>query len=442
MAGYVMRQVAAFGALVGCVLSLILGAAGGVSAAPAAQGLVELGTIHVMALDNRGQGYAWADSRRHGGNGGMVLPERIAGVAAPAQAQTTPGPSYLLRIEQNRWFILADSTTAPTLLVPGLDVWRMVISASGQEGWAAGKVARPGQADTPVLFQLHQGNWGAASALLAPDYIPIDLSYSAEGDFGWLTARNAAGQVKLWRLDAGQWMETPQPAGAILTYVGVGPGGHEAWAVDSTGATMQAYRLSGRGWRAQGMVALPAAYQPKRLTVDDNGNGWLLTQAQSAESGASKLVRLAASGTLTVAPLEAAAGAPNGKTVVINELAVDAGGQGWAVGDIELGPGAAHPFFLRVNGDSLTAVAASRIKLPADFTLPATVVSVSPSGNSAWIGDAAGHLTPLAESTTPGMPRTGAGIDSTVVGLLLSLLFALAGLFLLRTARSSDQTGA
>ncbi len=442
MVGYVMRRIAAVGALMGCVLSLILGTAGGVSAAPAAQSLIPLGVIHVMAVDNSGQGYAWADyCRRLCGNGGMA-PGRVAGLAAPAEVQTPPASSFLLRMEAGRWYILADSNTAPTLLVPGLDVWRMVVSADGQEGWAAGKVTSAGKADVPVLFQLHQGSWGSASALLAPDYIPIDLAYSADGSAGWLTARNAAGQYKLWRLSAGQWVEAPQPAGATLTYVGVGPGGQTAWAVDSTGTTIQTYHLIAGNWVAQGAAALPGAYHPMRLTVDDSGNGWLVAQAQSAESGASKLVRLSAQGALTLAPLETAAGAPNGKTVVINELSVDAQGLGWAVGDIELEPGQPQPFFLRINGDSLTAVTSSRFALPAGFALPATVVSVSPNGSSAWIGDADGHMTALSESTTPGMPRTGGGNDGAVPGLLLGLLFALAGLLLLRTHRSPGQTSA
>jgi hypothetical protein len=58
MVRYMVRRIAALGALLGGVLSLIAGPSGGVSAAPPAQGLVRLGPIHVMALDDSEQGYA------------------------------------------------------------------------------------------------------------------------------------------------------------------------------------------------------------------------------------------------------------------------------------------------------------------------------------------------------------------------------------------------
>ena len=111
MAGIRVRRIAALGALLGCVMSLMLGAVGGVSAAPAAQGLVRLGPVHVMAVDDSGQGYAWSDICRRRCAGGGMAPQGRAGLSAP-QAQTTPAPSYLLRMEKGRWFILADSTTA------------------------------------------------------------------------------------------------------------------------------------------------------------------------------------------------------------------------------------------------------------------------------------------------------------------------------------------
>jgi hypothetical protein len=439
MVRYMVRRIAALGALLGGVLSLIAGAGGGVSAAPPAQGLVRLGPIHVMALDDSEQGYAWADYCRRCQQG-VIPPGRAAGLAAPTQAQTTPS-SYLLRIEGPRWFVLADSTTAPTLLVPGLDVWRMVVSADGQEGWAAGKIVRAGQPDAPVLFRLHQGAWGSAAEVLAPDYIPIDLAHSAGGTAGWLTARNAAGQYKLWRLEAGTWVESSQPAGATLTYVGVAPGGQAGWAVDSSGATLQAYRLSGQGWQATGAVDVPAGSTSVRLTVDDSGNGWLLAQTGSGEARASVLVRLPAQGTPRVANLAAAAGAATGQAVVINELAVEAQGRGWAVGYVPSSAGAPHPIFLQLSGDSLAAVPASRFSLAADFTLPATVVSVSPNGGTAWIGNETGQMAALSESAPPGMPRTGAGTGGLLGAGLLGLGLLLSGLLLARSRRSAKQAG-
>jgi hypothetical protein len=392
-----------------------------------------------MAQDNGGQGYARSDICRRCVQGGLVAPGRATGLAAPAQAQATPVPSYLLRIEKNSWFILADSNTAPTLLVPGLDAYRMVVSADGQEGWVAGKITRAGQPDAPALFRLHQGNWGLASALLAPDYIPIDLAYSADGKVGWLTARNAAGQVKLWSLSNGEWTAAQAPAGATLTYIGVGPGGQEAWAVDSSGATVQTYHLSGGTWSARGLASVPAGYTPSRVTADDSGNGWLLVQAGEANAHTGVLIRLPAQGAPSAANLtsvKASAGSPLGLT----ELAGDGAGQGWAVG-YSMEGGTPQPVLLRVSGDNLTTFTAGQFNLPADFTLDLTSVSVSPNGGSAWVGNADGHLVPLAAGTSPGMPRTGAGADGAGLGLLFGLLFALAGLLLLHTRRVTEQTG-
>src|SRR6478672_1230768 len=91
-------------ALLGVLSMGLLTGAHRVSAAPPAQEKTELvGTIHVMALDNVGGGYAWADVRRHGGGGGQAPSTGSAHMAAPVQAsaQATPEPySLLLRIER------------------------------------------------------------------------------------------------------------------------------------------------------------------------------------------------------------------------------------------------------------------------------------------------------------------------------------------------------
>src|SRR5262249_20084607 len=108
-------------ALMGMLGAGLLAGTPGVGAAPAAREKAGLaGRIHVMALDSVGGGYAWADTRRHGGGGGEggQAPHEGSGhLAAPVQAaaaQATPEPySLLLRMEQDQWFVLADSNTAP-----------------------------------------------------------------------------------------------------------------------------------------------------------------------------------------------------------------------------------------------------------------------------------------------------------------------------------------
>jgi hypothetical protein len=127
--------------------------------------------------------------------------------------------------------------------------------------------------------------------------------------------------------------------------------------------------------------------------------------------------------------------------VVINELAVDAQGRGWAVGYVPSSAGAPHPIFLQLSGDSLAAVPASRFRLAADFTLPATVVSVSPNGGTAWIGNETGQMAALSESAPPGMPRTGAGTGGLLGAGLLGLGLLLSGLLLARSRRSAKQAG-
>ena len=223
--------------------------------------------------------------------------------------------------------------------------------------------------------------------------------------------------------------------------MGVGPGGQEAWAVDSTGAAIQTYHLSAGAWVARGALTLAGGYTPARVSADDSGGGWLLAQMGSADARSSLLIRLPAQGAPSAANL-AAAGAGTGSTTGINELAVDGTGQGWAVGTTKTGAGSQSPLFLRVSGGALTSFSASRFSLPADFTLDLTSVSVSPNGGNVWIGNADGQLLPLGASTTPGMPRTGGGNTGAVLGLLIGLLCALSGLFLLRTRRSVSYPGA
>jgi hypothetical protein len=170
---------------------------------------------------------------------------------------------------------------------------------------------------------------------------------------------------------------------------------------------MQAYRLRGQAWEAAGAAAVPPGYSPVRVAVDDSGNGWFLARTGTGDARVSLLVRLPAQGAPRAVDLAAAAGATGGQVVVINELSVAAGGQGWAAGYVATGTATARPLFLRLSGDTLTAVPASRFSLPADFTLPATIASVSPDGRTAWIGNESGQMAALSETTQPGMPRTG-----------------------------------
>ncbi|HMA33039.1 MAG TPA: hypothetical protein VKY74_01060 [Chloroflexia bacterium] len=415
---------AALGALVGVGL---LPGARSVGAAPPAQEKTErVGIIHVMTLDNAGGGYAWANAG--GPNGGRALHLGGSRLAAPlpAAAAATPEPgSFLLRITPGHWFVLADSLTAPTLLVPGLDVWRMVVSADGQEGWAAGQVVQAGAAATPVLLRLHQGTWGSAAAVLAPDYIPIDLTFSADGQAGWLTARNAAGVYKLWRWDGAQWIDTTEPAGAPLTLVAISPDGRQGWAV-SAGAGLLG--LNGGIWSGRPIAGPPPALTPTRVTADDAGNGWLLADAAPAGATApSVLLRL----TPANAPQEAAlASTGAGASAHLGSLATDASGQGWSVGG-----GSGQPVFVRLSPESARVLPAAEVSLPADFVQPATVVTVSADGRHTWVGNAAGQMAPLSEAAPPGMPSTGTAVTGAAWILLVSSLLLLSGLSLLALRR-------
>src|SRR3954451_20402122 len=92
--------------------------AGAASGARRWQADPQIGPVGVLALDNQGNGWAWA-----------------------APKPQTFATSFLLRIENGAWHIVADSTSNPGLLPPGLGMQRLAITADGRAGWAIGNIA-------------------------------------------------------------------------------------------------------------------------------------------------------------------------------------------------------------------------------------------------------------------------------------------------------------
>ena len=105
--------------LVAIVVLLVLGVSTGTqgraASVSASDEAPDIGPVSVVALDESGNGWAWAS-------------------AAPQK----PATRYLLRIEDGAWDIADDSTTDAELLPLGVVMKRMAITADGKDGWAIG----------------------------------------------------------------------------------------------------------------------------------------------------------------------------------------------------------------------------------------------------------------------------------------------------------------
>ena len=391
----------------------------GVGAAPARQEQIEFGIIHVMALEGSGNGYAWASIRRPPPPGEGY---RVPGLAAPVADEHN---SYLLRMEGDRSFVIADTSSAPTILEQGLDVWRMSVTADGRELWAIGKVEHAGAADTPAVLHLKDGQAERAEAFLN-GALPVDLTLSADGTQGWITAVDAQGGYHLFTRRSGAWVETAQPAAGPVVYLAISADGQQGWAAGPHAAARVFYRLANGAWVAEpGRGDARTAGRIFRIAADNNGQGYALVAPDTAATTASRMLALAGGVSISdLAPVAA------GATPAFADFVVAGNGRGWLVGTVN-----GTPAFFRLDGASpIGATTPGGAGVPAGFALPISSLAISPDGNYVWVGNEAGKLTAL--SAVVGMPSTG--LPS---GLLWAALLALAGLLVLagRTLQRSVQ---
>jgi hypothetical protein len=221
----------------------------------------ETGSPEALAFDASGNGWAWA-------------------AAAPQR----PGTNYLLRIESNDWRIAADSTTNPVLLPAGLHIVKMVLSARGDSGWAAGYTDEC----EPVLWHFRDGAWRSVRLGISRSaYTPYSLTMNAAGTDGWLTFYDkGADRFTLLRLQQGSWSMVRQNPDAEIAVAAISPDGNAglAWGrpADTAGAVPALYRLQNGSQPVKG----PAIGEGQGKTDQQLAVGW----TELVEEGSRDLV--------------------------------------------------------------------------------------------------------------------------------------------------------
>ncbi|HYP20616.1 MAG TPA: hypothetical protein VEY08_11125, partial [Chloroflexia bacterium] len=246
------------------------------SVAPARSQELHIGPVGAVALDGAGNGWAWA-----------------------GPAPQTFATSFLLRIQDGKYSVFADSTEKPELLPAGLSVFRMALTARGDDGWAIASV-QEGEEDAPIVWRYRNGAWGIVEGAVDKDLILLDLTITADGTDGWMTATDAAtGDNVLLRLRNGQWTSFDLQADDQLSVVSVSPDGKRGWGAGlktvEDGVEEGVFRLVGGRWEAVRGEIYPPGEHPARVATDNAGNGWLVTQPMG-EGSAVSLFRLAQEG--------------------------------------------------------------------------------------------------------------------------------------------------
>ncbi|HYO49307.1 MAG TPA: hypothetical protein VEW94_05600 [Chloroflexia bacterium] len=363
-----------------------------VGVAPAKQQEPEIGPVEAVALDGSGNGWAWA-----------------------APAPQTFATSFLLRIQDGKYSVFADSTEKPELLPAGLSVFRMVLTAKGDDGWAIASV-QEGEEDAPIVWRYRNGAWGIVEGAVDKDYILLDLTITADGSDGWMTAFDAAtGDNVLLRLRNGRWTLVDLPANDQLSFVAVSPDGKRGWGAGlktvEDGMEDGVFRLVGGRWEAIKGEIYPSDERPVRVATDNAGDGWLATQSLD-EASASGLFRLAQEGAVYRASL---GDLPDSALAYrLNDVAIDGSGRGWAVGEMDMGPFDKddplqghlwNPLLVRLREDGANYQVENRdVGMAAAISAAPRSVAVSADGAHTWIGvhdkDDFGYLQELSDVWT------------------------------------------
>ncbi|MEO8287740.1 MAG: hypothetical protein ABI670_15030 [Chloroflexota bacterium] len=325
-------------------------------AAPARQydGENEVGPVEALALDSTGNGWAWAE----------FAPQR-------------PGTNYLVRIDNGQWRIAEDTTTQPTLLPSGLTMYKMVLTAKGDDGWAVGRTTER----YPVLWRYQAGSWKTVKLdVPASARIASSLTINADGTDGWMSVYDMLNdEYVLLRLRNGAWKAVPQVKGGMIAYAAISPDGKSGWGTGRYGTTPvdAVFKLENGVWVSPPIKTFEPRQVATDVTADNAGGGWALVN--------NTLVRLNADKSTAVAYT-----APD--KVTLRSVAVDASGRGWALADKDLGEveqpgGFEYPreaITLRLNGDKAAQVEPASASFPKDIW--PRVVAVTPDGGQAWAG--------------------------------------------------------
>jgi hypothetical protein len=367
-----MQQIARMGIRLIAMITLLmsLGAALPAGAGPPAGPQAaesQIGPVAAIGLDALGNGWAWA-----------------------APKPQTFATSFFLRIENGAWRIALDSTSAPAVLPASTHVQSIAVTAQGDEGWATGVVDK-----TPTLWHLQKGAWHIAKSSTPATLLWENVTISADGSDGWLAGiDNKSLESKLLRLRNGSWDYVPEPATGGIYVVAISPDAKTTWAegFDDANAVHAAWRWDGKRWIEENGEAIPVTHTPNQIAVDNTGKGWVASMHFRRIVAASLLTRLAPG----QAPdqRELPIPVPNPDTnLVLEGVAVDAAGTGWAVGEFPLGTKDEpplqeelyQPVLVRLRGDTATPVAPASAGVP-DGNFALTTIAISPAGGHAWLG--------------------------------------------------------
>jgi hypothetical protein len=367
---------------------------------------VDIGPVEALALDNSGNGWAWA-----------------------APKPQTFATSFLLRIENGNWSIAADSASNATLLPLATTISKMVITADGMDGWAIGSQEVGQNAYAPVLWRLDHGIWRPARNTFSEDIELNDLALSADGSVGWMIVsdRNTPGH-KLLRLQNGNWDFTTGAASASLNRVAISADGRQSWGVatDANG-DKAAFHWDGTRWAVVPGAAMRGDQFPDGLAVDNTGTGWIVAGPNRIGMSNSTLTRITPQGVKDM-PFDVPALKQDQElTLALHAVQVDGRGTGWAAGSIILDateePGGTvykyQPVFIRLRGDSATYMPLNSVGVAAASSIKPQTVGLTPDGAHGWFGGVTGvgfgtlstlpepwaHARPAAGTPLPGAGR-------------------------------------
>ncbi|HVF99726.1 MAG TPA: hypothetical protein VND68_07795 [Chloroflexia bacterium] len=371
---YRPARVLRFAAIVTLLVSLALAFQGGSKPVQAQGQALRIGPIVAMDLDNTGSGWAWAGPASPTEDPKLL---RIAGGTYRAVTINDPDAGQLVR-----------NTAA-------LD--DIVLQSQIGEGWAIGT------GGGVRIWRLQGGVWKNYPHKLGRDVVLNDLTVSNDGTDGWITGTGSNLSGVLLRLRNGEWMEHTQTPGSELRYVDISPNGARAWAVGQMGgrgSDSAAYQWVNGAWVARNTfqgrpAAIPQRVAVNGLTVDDNGNGWLLSPPPPQGSRDTYITRLTDDGPEQVAvdlPLTESEGREI-VSVYLQEAQVNAVGTGWLTGAAQVraqnGGTETRPVLLRLVGSKFQEISTARLGIkpskvePIDLRL--SPVAITPDGSHTWL---------------------------------------------------------
>ncbi|MEA2573580.1 MAG: hypothetical protein QOH93_878 [Chloroflexia bacterium] len=361
-------------AVIALLLGLAISVSGGRATVQAQGQTVRVGPIVTMAIDNTGSGWAWA---------------------GPASLSEDP---KFLRISGGTYRPLTvNDRDAGELVRNAAAIDDIALTSRPGEGWAIGT------GGGPRIWHLQNGTLKNFLHNLGRNVLLTDLAVSNDGTDGWITGSRTDLTGVLLRLRDGQWVEQPQTPGNELRYVAISPNGAHAWAVGQMGgrgSDSAAYEWVNGAWVQRNTfkgrpAAIPQRVVVNGLSVDDNGNGWLLSPPPPQGTRDTYITRLTDEG-----PQQVSVDLPLTKqnssgivSVYLHEAKVNAVGNGWITGAAQVQTAAGgtetRPVLVRVLDDDFLEVSTGRLGVkpssvdPIDLSL--SPLAITPDGSHTWL---------------------------------------------------------